>query len=113
MSGQDLVDRVLLAVQQIPPGRVASYGMIGRIAGTGPRQVGTIMRLYGAQTCWWRVTTSGGDLQPLARALPHWDAEGIAVKPNGRGCRMADHGADPIQLAGDYAEACRKLGWPD
>ena len=33
------VDRVLLAVEQIPRGRVAAYGDVGRIAGTGPRHV--------------------------------------------------------------------------
>ena len=107
----DIVDRVLLAVAQIPPGRVASYGTIGRIAGAGPRQVGTILRLHGADVCWWRVTNRDGDLVPLAKARLHWEAEGITVRPDGRGCRMADFGADPFQLAGDYADACRERGW--
>lgn len=107
----DVIDRVLLAVQQIPPGQVASYGTIGRIAGAGPRQVGTIMRLHGGAVCWWRVTDRNGDLVPLEQARPYWRAEGIAIKANGRGCRMADHAADPIQLLGDYDEACRELGW--
>ena len=41
------VERVLLAVAQVPPGRVASYGDIGALAGVGPRQVGAIMREAG------------------------------------------------------------------
>lgn len=113
MPEPDVVDRVLLAVQQIPPGQVASYGTIGRIAGAGPRQVGTIMRRHGAEVPWWRVVDSRGHLVPLEQARPHWRAEGIGVAAHGRGCRMADHAADPIQLVGDYEEACRDLGWQE
>lgn len=94
------MERVLLAVEQIPAGRVAAYGVIARLAGTGPRQVGRIMREYGAFVPWWRVTSAAGDLPPtlLATARPHWDAEGIAVKPNGRGCSYAHHAVDENEL---------------
>ena len=102
-----LVDRVLIAVEQIPPGRVASYGDIAQLVGCGPRRVGTIMRLYSHDVPYWRVVGAYGD--PGGRLLqhfrPHWDAEGIAVKPNGLGCRIADYRADQGVLARDYRAA--------
>ena len=48
----DLVDRVLLAVQQIPPGRVASYGDVARVVGTAARQVGRVLALHGTDVPW-------------------------------------------------------------
>lgn len=88
------VERVLRVVEAIPPGRVAAYGEIGAIVGIGPRLVGRILRTWGAGVPWWRVTSASGEHPLLARALPHWDAEGIALAPHGRGCRMAEFGAD-------------------
>ena len=91
-----LVDRVLLAVEQIPSGRVVSYGDIGRLVGCGPRRVGTIMRLYAHDVPYWRVVGAAGDPggNVLVHFRPHWRAEGIAVKPNGLGCRIADYRTD-------------------
>lgn len=101
------VDRVLLAVEQIPPGRVAAYGDIGRIAGTGPRHVGTILRRFGASVPWWRVVSADGDPggRLVAQARPHWAEEGIAVKPNGLGCRIAEHRADLAAVEAAYRAA--------
>ena len=45
----------------------------------------------------------------LARALPHWQQEGIAVKPNGLGCRMQDFGADLERLRAEAAPALAEL----
>src|SRR5699024_1159114 len=88
------IERVLRVVEAIPPGRVAAYGEEGAIVGVGPRLVGRILREWGGSVPWWRGTNSRGD-QPLrARALPHWEAEGIAIKPYGRGCRIREFGAD-------------------
>ena len=92
------VERVLRVVEAIPPGQVAAYGEIGAIVGVGPRLVGRILRTWGAGVPWWRVTNASGYHPLLARALPHWEAEGIAVKPNGRGCRIREFGADLAQL---------------
>lgn len=105
---QEIVERVLLAVEQIPAGRVVSYGDIGELVGTGPRHVGTIMRLYGSGVPWWRVTNSHGDHPPgvRERADPHWRAEGIVRKPNGLGCRIAGYRADLAELADDF-----ETGW--
>lgn len=109
-----LVERVLRAVELVPPGRVVSYGDLAALVRTGPRQVGSIMRHWGAGVPWWRVTGHagglGGDL--LARARPHWDAEGIGVRPDGLGCRIAVHRADLVELAGRYERAVADLGAP-
>ena len=66
MSGGDeqheaYVEAVLSAVEQVPPGRVASYGDIAEFVGRGgPRQVGRVMSLYGSAVPWWRVVRSDG-----------------------------------------------------
>lgn len=102
-----LVERVLRAVEAIPRGRVASYGDIAGLVGIGPRQVGAVMRHYGSNVTWWRVTNSYGDLPKalLDRARGHWAAEGILVKRNGLGCRIADYRADLTALARDWDRA--------
>jgi alkylated DNA nucleotide flippase Atl1 len=102
-------ERVLRVVESIPPGRVAAYGEVGAIVGVGPRLVGRIMGTWGSSVPWWRVTNSYGDHPLLARALPHWREEGIAVKPNGRGCRMGRFGADLERLRADAAPALAEL----
>jgi methylated-DNA-protein-cysteine methyltransferase-like protein len=107
------VERVLRVVEAIPPGRVAAYGEVGAIVGVGPRLVGRIMRTWGSSVPWWRVTNSYGDHPLLARALPHWQEEDIVLKPNGRGCRMAQYGADLEQLRADAALALAELDEAD
>ena len=92
------VERVLRVVESIPSGQVAAYGEIGAIVGVGPRLVGRILRTWGSGVPWWRVTNAAGDHPLLARALPHWEAEGIAVAPYGRGCRMTRFGTDLEEL---------------
>lgn len=98
------VERVLTCVEQIPPGRVAAYGEVGAIAGTGPRHVGLILREYGAAVPWWRVVSASGEVaEPLRqRAAEEWVLEGIAWRADRRGCRMADHRADLEALAAAY-----------
>jgi methylated-DNA-protein-cysteine methyltransferase related protein len=95
-----VIERVLRCVELVPAGRVASYGAIAAICGIGPRQVGSIMRHYSADLAWWRITNHSGDFpgELLERALPHWHDEGIAVKPNGLGCRYAAYAADMGEL---------------
>lgn len=104
-------ERVLRLVELIPSGRVVSYGDIAAICGLGPRQVGAIMREYGSGVTWWRVTSHAGDFHRdlLRKALPHWGAEGITVKPNGLGCRIADYRADLASLAIQWEAATADL----
>ncbi len=55
------MEAVLVAVESIPPGNVATYGDIAAYVGHGgPRQVGAIMREYGASVPWWRVIRASG-----------------------------------------------------
>lgn len=103
------VEKVLRVVEAIPRGRVAAYGEVGAIVGVGPRLVGRIMRTWGSSVPWWRVTNASGDHPLLARALPHWQDEDITVKPNGRGCRMTEFGADLEQLRADAAPSLAEL----
>lgn len=110
-----MIERTLRTVEAIPPGRVVAYGQLGAIIGIGPRQAGRIMSEWGSGVPWWRVTNTAGELPaPLrAEAFAHWDAEGVARKPNGRGCRIAEHGADLVKLREDAERAWADLPAPD
>lgn len=109
-----VVERVLRAVELVPPGRVVSYGDIGELVGVGPRQVGTIMRLHGSGVPWWRVTSSYGDLASHLHdaAREHWLEEGISWKPNRRGCRIDRHRCDLGRLADEYDRTVSDLEVP-
>lgn len=104
-----LAEHVLRAVEQVPPGRVCSYGDIAEIVGCGARQVGHVMRFSGGSVCWWRIVNHAGDLTVIDEARPYWDAEGIQLKPNGLGCRIADYRADLRRVAEGYAAAVADL----
>ena len=95
-----LDELVLRAVELVPRGRVVSYGDLGHVVGIGPRRVGSVLSRYGAGVAWWRVTNAAGDFPPdlLHEAVPHWLDEGIALKHSGRGCRIAEHRADLVEL---------------
>lgn len=57
----EFVERVLDAVDSIPVGRVVTYGDIAAHLGEGgPRNVGTVMSLYGSAVPWHRVIRAGG-----------------------------------------------------
>lgn len=110
----ELVERVLVAAEQIPRGRVASYGDLAELVGIGPRLVGRVMSLYGGNVAWWRVTSAAGELPEHLReeARARWADEGIAWKPHGRGCRIAEHRVDLARLARDYDRATSRLPGP-
>lgn len=96
MGAPDANERVLAAVAQVPRGRVATYGDIGRVAGVGARHVGRIMARHGSAVAWWRVTSRDGLLPPhlLPDAVAQWSDEGVGVRPDGRGCLIAEHRID-------------------
>ncbi|MFT4294949.1 MAG: MGMT family protein [Micropruina sp.] len=106
-----LVDRVLLAVEQIPAGRVTSYGDIARLVGTGPRQVGGVLSRYGADVPWWRVTGQDGTMASglIERARQHWAEEGIPVNASRTGCRITACRADQVALMHAYTRALDTL----
>ena len=106
-----IAERVLRAVDLVPPGRVVSYGDLAELVGGTPRQVGAVMRLRGGGVPWWRVVSSYGDLPPHLRdeARPLWLQEGIQWKANGLGCRIADFRCDLVALADAYEHSVRDL----
>ena len=118
MASELTIERVLTLVELVPRGRVVSYGDLGSIVGIGPRQVGSFMKHHSDGLTWWRVTNAAGDLPAplLDLARPHWADEGILVKRNGLGCRIADHRADLEALATAYrrriAEKLAAMGTP-
>jgi alkylated DNA nucleotide flippase Atl1 len=72
----EFAERVLGVAENIPPGRVMSYGDIAEYLGeAGPRQVGRVMALWGGAVAWWRVIhadgsfLSGHEREALARYL--------------------------------------------
>ena len=93
---RDFTARVLSVVRRIPPGRVATYGDVAKIAGRprAARAVGNIMKGLGRPDVpAHRVIAAGGRLggyggnEALKRAL--LTAEGIIVR-NGR-IRLNDY----------------------
>ena len=50
-------------VSRIPRGSVLSYGDVGRLVGTGPRQVAAAMRGCPVGVPWHRVVGSGGKIR--------------------------------------------------
>ena len=109
MDEERLVERVLRAVECIPPGSVATYGDIAALVGAGPRRVGRIMSVAGAAVPWWRVVDARGTLGPWRRALEHWADEGIALNGRGDGCALAAHRVDPGALRAAYDGAVADL----
>ena len=55
--------RIYRLVSRIPRGCVLSYGEIGRILGTGPRQVAAAMRSCPPGIPWHRVVGAGGKIR--------------------------------------------------
>ncbi|MFI1963962.1 MGMT family protein [Streptomyces pathocidini] len=83
----EYAERVLEVAEQIPPGRVMTYGDVAEWLGEGgPRQVGRVMALYGGAVPWWRVVRADGALLPghERRALDHYRAEGTPLRTASR-----------------------------
>lgn len=81
----DLAAEVRAVVVAIPPGRVASYGEIGRAVGIGPRQAGREVSLLESGAPWWRVVYADGTPATChdGAAGPLLEAEGVPFR-NGR-----------------------------
>ena len=77
------MEQVLALVEQIPPGRVATYGDLAELVGRGgPRGVGRVMSYYGSAVPWWRVIRADG--RPAAchehQAVERLSTEGCPLK---------------------------------
>ena len=101
----ELIERVLRVVEQIPPGQIASYGEVGGIVGIGPRQVGWVMSNYGSTVPWWRVTNAAGMPPAHLAAEVHarWAAEGSC--PGARDAKPARTDLHALADAYDHAVA--------
>ena len=90
IDSDEYVELVLRCVEQVPRGRVTTYGAVaeavGEVAGGGgPRQVGSIMAAYGGPVPWWRVVRADGSLPPShdAEARQAYLEEGTPLRPSG------------------------------
>jgi alkylated DNA nucleotide flippase Atl1 len=80
---EDFVSRVLEVVEQIPEGKVMSYGGVAAAIGSrAARGVGQVMAYYGSDVPWWRVVRASG--HPVrdheAICLQYYRAESTPLK---------------------------------
>ena len=87
----EYVEAVLDVVDDIPAGRVMTYGDIAdvvadRLARGGPRQVGAALRFAGAAVPWWRVVNAAGEppVHKRREALDVLRAEACPMTDGGR-----------------------------
>jgi alkylated DNA nucleotide flippase Atl1 len=82
---EEYVEQVLAIVEQVPRGRVTTYGLIGEVVGSGPRLVGNVMSSEGGGVPWWRVVRADGSLPPSHHdeARQAYLEEGTPMRPNG------------------------------
>jgi alkylated DNA nucleotide flippase Atl1 len=78
----DVDEAIFDAVEAIPPGRVSTYGAIGRLVGVGPRRVARAMSSGGGAVPWWRVLRADGTpAEPVRdRQLEMLAAEGVPAR---------------------------------
>lgn len=85
---EGIVYEILSAVEEIPEGRVATYGQIARLIGRekNSRLVGKVLsraELYGVYPC-HRVVNHAGRLAPhFPEQRERLEREGVAFRPNG------------------------------
>jgi alkylated DNA nucleotide flippase Atl1 len=80
---EDFTEAVLSLVEQVPPGRVVTYGLIADHLGRGgARHVGKVMSIDGNAVPWWRVVRADGSLPPhlMVEAQKAWADEKTPVK---------------------------------
>jgi alkylated DNA nucleotide flippase Atl1 len=87
---EEYVELVLRCVEQVPRGRVTTYGAVAEVVGAlvgggGPRQVGSVMASHGGPVTWWRVVRADGSLPPSheGEAVEYYRAEGTPLKRSG------------------------------
>jgi len=87
LEPSEFAHSVLDVVEQVPAGKVMTYGDVAEYLGRGgPRGVGSVMARYGASVAWWRVLRADGSPPPghEAEALRHYRAERTPLRAGGR-----------------------------
>jgi alkylated DNA nucleotide flippase Atl1 len=81
-SPLDVDEAVFDVGERIPPGRVSTYGAIGRLVGVGPRRVARALSQGGGAVPWHRVVRADGSVaEPVrVRQLALLAAEGVPVR---------------------------------
>ena len=84
-----LIYEILSVTEEIPAGKVASYGQIARLIGRekNARLVGRVLsqaERYGDYPCHRVVDHSGRPAPGWPEQRPLLEAEGVGFKPNGR-----------------------------
>ena len=108
-------------VEDVPPGEVASYGMIASLlSGVGPRQVARAMRSAPKGLPWYRIVTSSGktaDHSGAVRQRSLLKKEGVVFRKNGAVdwsvCRWKGPSPFWIEVAGADVEFIMETiaGW--
>ena len=87
---EEYAELVLRCVEQVPRGRVTTYGTVAEVVGAlvgggGPRQVGAVMAAYGGPVPWWRVVRADGSLPPShqGEARQAYLEEATPMRPSG------------------------------
>ena len=76
-------EAVFDVVERIPPGRVSTYGAIGRLVGVGPRRVARALSSGGGGAVpWYRVVRADGTAAEPVRVeqLARLAAEGVPMR---------------------------------
>jgi alkylated DNA nucleotide flippase Atl1 len=81
-AAADVDEAVYDVVEQVPPGRVTTYGAVGRLVGVGPRRVARALSTGGGAVPWFRVVRADGTAaEPVrVRQLELLAAEGVPVR---------------------------------
>ena len=82
MDALDVDEAVFDVVDRIPPGRVTTYGAIGRLIGIGPRRVARALSSGGGAVAWYRVVRADGSAAEPVRVeqLSRLAAEGVPMR---------------------------------
>ena len=98
----DYVELVLSIVEEVPRGRVTSYGAIAAAVGGGPRRVGSVMSRHGGPVPWWRVVRADGSLPPShqGEARQAYLEEGTPLRSSGNVDITKAFWRPPAQRAG-------------
>ena len=87
---EEYAELVLRCVEQVPRGRVTTYGVVAEVVGAlvgggGPRQVGSVMAGHGGPVPWWRVVRVDGSLPPShqGEARQAYLEEATPLRPSG------------------------------